>query len=102
MLNSQRTLRSPRRTAPVRHHAAALPAHTVVAEGVSLSELVQFKSLMAAEREPVQVARMCYDRHYAFERIASAHACASDPLRRLALSLFQAYQRRDDTRHSSN
>ncbi|MCA6214931.1 hypothetical protein KGA65_00080 [Ideonella sp. B7] len=62
---------------------------------IDMGALLRFKSMMALEHQPVQVARMCYDRRYAYERIATAHASARDPLRRLALELFQAYHRRE-------
>ena len=39
----------------------------------------------------MQLARMCYDRLYAYERIAQAHASANDTLRAAALQLFHAY-----------
>jgi hypothetical protein len=66
------------------------------AEDLGMGALLRFKSMMAMDGQNVHVARMCYDRHYAYERIASAHASARDPLRRLALELFQAYLRRDE------
>lgn len=62
---------------------------------IDMGALLRFKSLMALEHQPVQVARMCYDRRYAYERMAAAHGSARDPLRRLALELFQAYHRRE-------
>jgi len=67
-----------------------------VAADVGMGALLRFKSLMAIEGQTVHVARMCYDRQYAFERIANAHTSAFDPLRRVALELFQAYHRRDE------
>ena len=63
---------------------------------LDMGALLRFKSMMALESENVQLARMCYDRLYAYERIACAHATARDGLRRLALELFQAYHRRDE------
>lgn len=66
-----------------------------LATDLDMGALLRFKSLMAQERQPVQVARMCFDRDYAYERIATAHASAHDPLRRLALELFQTYHVRD-------
>lgn len=78
--------------------AVPLPARPVLADEISLADLSRFKGLMAAEGQTVHVARMCYDRPYAFERIAQAHASAHDPLRRQALTLFQAYHRRDEAR----
>ena len=53
--------------------------------------LQRFKQLMAEERWPVQLARMCYDRLYAYERIAQAHASANGQLRAAALQLFHVY-----------
>lgn len=53
--------------------------------------LQRFRALMAQERWPVQLARMCYDRLYAYERIAQAHASANEELRGTALQLFQAF-----------
>jgi len=60
--------------------------------------LLRFKSLMNAEGLSCQLARLCDDRHYAYERIAAAHATANEPLRRLALELFQIYHRCDSPR----
>jgi hypothetical protein len=65
---------------------------------LSMAPLLHFRSLMAGEGQSVQLARMCYDRLYAHERIAVAHASAHDPLRRLALELFQAYHWRAQMR----
>ncbi len=62
---------------------------------LSVAALLQFKQLMAREGWLVHVARMCYDRLYAYERIAQAHASADGELRRAALALFQAYHRLD-------
>ena len=76
-----------------------LPRRPVVAEGVTLREVLLFQTLMAAEGHTVHVARMCYDRPYAFECIAAGHASDSDPLHRLSLLLFQAYERPVTTRH---
>jgi len=70
-------------------------------EDLAMGAVLRFKTLMKLEGQSVHVARMCYDRLYAYERIAQAHASASDPLRRLALELFQAYHRRDDARNMS-
>ena len=62
---------------------------------LSIGMLLRFKQLMARETRPVQLARMCYDRLYAYERIAQAHASADAALRKVALELFQAYHRLD-------
>lgn len=72
------------------------PAEVLV--GVEMGALLRFRSLMALEHQRVQVARMCYDRIYAYERIATAFGCASDPLKRLALELFLAYHRQEHLR----
>ncbi|MBN8487222.1 MAG: hypothetical protein J0M20_05795 [Burkholderiales bacterium] len=69
-----------------------LPRRPPLARGVSMNELLRFQALMAGEGQTVQLARMCYDRPYAFDCIACAHASANDPLRRLALQLFKAYE----------
>jgi len=71
--------------------ASRLPVGTALDMGA----LLRFKSLMALDAEPVSLARMCYDRLYAYERIAAAHASGRDPLKRLALELFQIYHRRE-------
>ena len=93
-----------------RHVGASLPQRSaalegspanvvpVAAEAIDMGALLRFKSLMAACGLPVQLPRMCFDRLYAFHCIAQAHAGGSDPLRRLALELFQAYHRRDENR----
>ncbi len=80
---------------PTAPRAAAHRARPAPSPDIDMGALLRFKSLMALEHQPVQVARMCYDRRYAYERIATAHASARDPLRRLALELFQAYHRRE-------
>jgi hypothetical protein len=64
------------------------------AEELGVGALLRFKSLMAAEGQHVHLARLCYDRLYAYERFAAAHASGSDDLRRLALELFQIHHRR--------
>ena len=79
-----------------------LPRRAVVAPEVCTTELLRFQGLMAGEGHTVQVGRMCYDRPYAFDCLALAHASACDPLRRLALGLFQSYQRNDPTGTSHN
>jgi hypothetical protein len=64
--------------------------------GLASGALLRFKSLMNAEGLSCHLARLCADRLYAYERIAAAHATANEPLRRLALELFQIYHRCDD------
>jgi hypothetical protein len=64
----------------------------IAAAAAGLPRLMAFRDLMAAHGHPVQVTRMCFDRLYAFERIALAHAGSDAVLRALALELFQACQ----------
>lgn len=61
---------------------------------LGMGALMRFKALMAGAGQDVQLARMCYDRLYAYERFAQAHASGDEPLQRLALELFQIYHRR--------
>jgi hypothetical protein len=61
--------------------------------GLASGALLRFKSLMNGEGLACHLARLCADRLYAYERIAAAHATANEPLRRLALELFQIYHR---------
>jgi len=56
-----------------------------------LKTLGRFRSLMAEQELPVNVARMMFDRPYAFDRIALAHSSADEALQRLALRLFAQY-----------
>ena len=76
----------------------ALPCRTAPTMALDMGELLRFKSMMGAEGQRVHLARMVYDRHYAYERIACAHASANDRLRRVALGLFQICHRRDEAR----
>ena len=64
------------------------------ADELGVGALLRFKSMMALEGQTVHLARLCYDKLYAYERIAAAHACSDEGLRRLALELFQIYHRR--------
>jgi hypothetical protein len=54
-----------------------------------------FTSMVAVHAQAVHLARLCYDKLYAYERIAAAHASNDENLRRLALELFQIYHRRE-------
>ena len=80
----------------LRERAPGAPA--AAPEDPGMGALLRFRSLMALDGHPVQVARMCFDRAYAYERIALAHTSAHDPLRRVALELFQTFHRRDEMR----
>jgi hypothetical protein len=64
------------------------------ADELGVGALLRFKSMMATEGQTVHLARLCYDKLYAYERIAAAHATGDENLRRLALELFQIYHRR--------
>lgn len=64
-----------------------------------LKALGRFRGKMAAQAFPVNVARMMFDRPYAFDRIALAHSSADESLQRLALQLFAHYAKQDDISH---
>lgn len=59
---------------------------------VDMGQLQAFQGLMLHAGLRLQPTRMLYDRLYAFERLAEAHASASPALRELALQLFDRYQ----------
>ena len=65
------------------------------AEELGVGALLRFKSMMAVEGQTVHLAQLCYDKLYAYERIAAAHSSSDENLRRLALELFQIYHRRE-------
>lgn len=71
---------------------ASLPTLPLGASGgeANLHALQRFHVLMASDGHPVQMTRMCFDRIYAYERIALAHASGDPALRQLALQLFHA------------
>jgi hypothetical protein len=60
---------------------------------VDMGQLQAFQGLMLQAGLRLQPTRMLYDRLYAFERLAEAHASASPALRDLAMQLFDCYQR---------
>ncbi|MEO8153316.1 MAG: hypothetical protein ABI605_09630 [Rhizobacter sp.] len=64
-----------------------------------LKTLGRFRGKMAEQALPVNVARMMFDRPYAFDRIALAHSSADASLQRLALQLFAQYSKSDDLAH---
>ena len=64
-----------------------------------LKTLGRFRAKMAEQAQTVNVARMMFDRPYAFERIALAHSSADESLQRLALQLFAQYAKTDETSH---
>ncbi len=59
---------------------------------IDSSDLQLFAAQMAHAQIPLQPTRMLYDRLYAFDRLATAHASASPALRVLAMRLFNGYQ----------
>ncbi len=77
----------------------AAGAHRPVALIEDLKALGRFRSKMAQQAFSVNVARMMYDRPYAFDRIALAHSSADESLQRLALQLFAHYAKGDDLPH---
>ena len=83
--------RPPRAT---RSSIAGFSTTHMQADELGVGALLRFKSMMAVEGQTVHLARLCYDKLYAYERIAAAHASDNDSLRRLALELFQIYHRR--------
>lgn len=70
------------------------PQVTPLSQSMDLQQLERFKTLMQGEGWPVHVARMLFDRLYAYDRIVLAHTSASYELRGLALDLFRILQAR--------
>lgn len=64
-----------------------------------LKALGRFRSMMAEQDLPVNVARMMFDKPYAFDRIALAHSSADESLQRLALRLFAQYTKPEGSPH---
>jgi hypothetical protein len=64
-----------------------------------LRALAVFRTLMAREGTPVNIARMMFDRPYAYGRIAVAHGSADAALQRAALQLFGHYLATDPDMH---
>ena len=81
----------------------SLPNNAEPARPVALIEdlkaLARFRTKMAEHAEPVNVARMMFDRPYAFDRIALGHSSADEGLQRLALQLFAQYAKSDEAAH---
>ena len=92
--DAQLAARPPRAT---RSTIAGFSTTAMNADELGIGALLRFKSMMAAEGETVHLARLCYDKLYAYERIAVAHASSDDGLRCLALELFQIYHRRQSS-----
>lgn len=72
----------------------AAPVALPLGGQVRPATLRAFVRAMAARGNPVQAARLGYDRVYACECFARAHACEDPALRALALELFEAFERR--------
>jgi hypothetical protein len=84
--------------APAEAAPLALPVGTWPGGSeAGMQALTRFRDLMATQGQTVLVAQMCFDRLYAYERIAAAHATNHGPLRELALQLFQACHYGDAT-----
>lgn len=64
-----------------------------------LKALGRFRRMMAEQALSVNVARMMFDRPYAFDRIALAHSSADESLQRLALRLFAQYTKPEGSSH---
>ena len=92
--DAQLAARPPR--AP-RSSIAGFSTTAMQADELGIGALLRFKSMMAADGQTVHLARLCYDKLYAYERIAAAHASNDEGLRRLALELFQIYHRRQSS-----
>jgi hypothetical protein len=60
---------------------------------VKPATLRAFVRAMAAQGITVQPSRLGYDRLYAFDCFARAHACNDDALRALSVELFAAFER---------
>jgi hypothetical protein len=70
------------------------PMHTVApVMPLPIIAMASFRRLMAHEGWPVDLARMCMDRAYAFDCLARAHTSSCAALRRAALDLFHTYDR---------
>lgn len=61
---------------------------------VKTATLLRFAGAMAAAGQPLQMARLGYDRLYALDCFARAHASPDAALRADALELFAAFERR--------
>lgn len=55
--------------------------------------MARFRRLMRYEGHDVDLPRMCLDADYAYDRLAVAHTSDDERLRRIALELFDTYQR---------
>ena len=72
---------------------AAAPVVLPIGGRVKPATLRAFVRGMASQGITVQPARLGYDRLYAFDCFARAHACNDGALRGLAVELFAAFER---------
>lgn len=77
-------------------HAADAAANVALPIGGSIrpARLRAFVRAMRSQGLAVQPARLGYDRLYAFDCFARAHASTDGALRTLAVELFAAFERR--------
>jgi hypothetical protein len=88
-------LSEPFELSPAVQHAAGRPVALIE----DLKALGRFRAKMGEQALAVNVARMMFDRPYAFDRIALAHSTADEGLQRLALQLFALYSKGDESAH---
>lgn len=76
-------------------HAERSTRHTTPATVLAMPILAmaRFRRLMRYEGHDVDLARMCIDADYAYRCLAAAHTSNDERLRRIALELFETYQR---------
>lgn len=79
-------------TQPRTDSFAAVPVAASI-QALPFSGLAVFQRLMAYEGQDVDLLRLCSDPDYAQGRLAVAHTSANEPLRRLAVRLFESHQR---------
>jgi hypothetical protein len=70
---------------------AAVEPATVHA--LPIAALARFRRLMNYEGWEVDLPRMCIDRVYAYQCLATAHTSSDERLRAAALQLFATYDR---------
>jgi hypothetical protein len=83
---------------PARHTAPPAPAPADV-HALPIAAMARFRRLMNYEGWDVDLARMCTDRAYAYQCLATAHTSSDARLRSAALQLFETYGRNSGTVH---
>jgi hypothetical protein len=78
----------------LRANDAAAPVALPIGGCIKPATLRAFVRAMASQGIAVQPARLGYDRLYAFDCFARAHASTDDASRALAVELFTAFERR--------